>query len=105
MTSEKHSKEKSCPDPRFCAPGTASMSRVIVDYTFDKFGHSGKERGSHVPGIQQGWRKILLLFFPNGGEFSIYWDENIIDDARYGMRHKMERSELEQLRIFFLAYR
>lgn len=54
MTSEKHSKEKSCPDPRFCAPGTASMSRVIVDYTFDKFGHSGKERGSHVPGIQQG---------------------------------------------------
>lgn len=29
----------------------------------------------------------------------------IIDEARYGMRHKMERSELEQLRMFFLSDR
>ena len=29
----------------------------------------------------------------------------IIDEARYGMRHKMERSESEQLRIVLLSNR
>lgn len=34
------------------------------------------------------------------------WGEQlIIGEARYGMRHNMKRSELEQMKVFFLSDR